>query len=152
MPLFAEILVSLLIVAGGVFALVGSFGLLKLPTLMMRLHGPTKATTLGVGGCLLASVVYFPASGADYSAHELLITLFLFLTAPITANMLAKAHLLRLAHEGAPEGGERPDQAHDAMPPAPGPDTVWSTLRTPAARIVSRSAPPSRHPPAAPPP
>jgi multicomponent K+:H+ antiporter subunit G len=46
------------------------------------------------------------------SLHELLITLFLFLTAPVTAQMIAKAHLLaerraetlRLPATGRPVG------------------------------------------------
>jgi multicomponent K+:H+ antiporter subunit G len=38
-----------------VFALVGAIGLLRFPDFYMRLHAPTKATTLGVGGVLLAS-------------------------------------------------------------------------------------------------
>src|SRR5690606_4969609 len=80
MSLIAEIAVSLLLIIGGVFVLVGSWGLAKLPSVMTRLHGPTKATTLGVGACLIASMIYFPVFGGAYSAHELLITLFLFLT------------------------------------------------------------------------
>lgn len=149
MTLLAEIVVSVLIVAGGIFALVGSFGLVKLPTLMMRLHGPTKATTLGVGGCLLASMVYFPVFAADYSAHELLVTFFLFLTAPITANMIAKAHLLKLAQRPIAPTAAKPQ---DPPPPEPGPDAVWSTLRPAAEKPVSRSGPTSPRPPAGSPP
>jgi multicomponent K+:H+ antiporter subunit G len=95
MSMIAEVAVSILIVLGGSFALIGSWGLVRLPSLMTRLHGPTKATTLGVGSCLLASMVYFSSNGGAWSAHELLITLFLFITAPISANMIAKAHLHR---------------------------------------------------------
>lgn len=95
MSMIAEIIVSFLIVLGGAFALIGSWGLVRLPSLMTRLHGPTKATTLGVGSCLVASMVYFPTTGRAWSAHELLITLFLFITAPVSANMIAKAHLHR---------------------------------------------------------
>lgn len=90
-----EILVSLLLVMAGVFGLVGSYGLLKLPDTMTRLHAPTKATTLGVGGVLIASMLYFFFKTGEVSFHELMITLFLFLTAPITANFIAKAHLHR---------------------------------------------------------
>ncbi|WP_006786540.1 Na+/H+ antiporter subunit G [Thiorhodospira sibirica] len=92
---FAELLVSVLIVAGGIFSLVGSFGLIKLKDLMTRLHAPTKATTLGVGSTLLASMVYFLVFESKISMHEILILLFLFLTAPITAHFVAKAYLLR---------------------------------------------------------
>jgi multicomponent K+:H+ antiporter subunit G len=95
MSLIAEIVISFLLVVGGVFILVGSWGLARLPSLMTRLHGPTKATTLGVGACLIGSMIYFPVFGATWSAHELLITLFLFLTAPVSANMIAKAHIHR---------------------------------------------------------
>lgn len=99
MDLILELLVVLLIVVAGVFGLIGSYGLAKLPDVMTRLHAPTKATTLGVGGALLASMVFFLAQGT-FTLHELLITLFLLLTAPITANMIAKAYLHR---EGATE-------------------------------------------------
>jgi len=110
MLMIAEILVAGLIVVGGLFALVGSWGLTKLPSLMTRLHGPTKATTLGVGGALIASMIYFPVFEGVYSAHELLITLFLFLTAPVTANMIAKAHL-HLERQA-----RRPDATDEALP------------------------------------
>lgn len=57
MSFVVEFLIAALIVVGGAFALTGSWGLVRLPTLMERLHGPTKATTLGLGGLLVASVV-----------------------------------------------------------------------------------------------
>lgn len=95
MNLVFEILVAVLIIIGGVFTLIGSWGMVKLPELMSRLHAPTKATTLGVGGALLASMLYFAAFKSHLSLHELLISMFLFLTAPITAHFLAKAHIHR---------------------------------------------------------
>lgn len=95
MDLFFEILVSLLIVGGAFFLLVGSWGMIRMPELMTRLHAPTKATTLGVGGALLASIIYFSVVEGVFMAHELLISIFLFLTAPITAQFLAKAHMHR---------------------------------------------------------
>lgn len=95
MDIIIELLISALVVIGGVFGLVGSYGLAKLPDLMTRLHGPTKATSLGVGAILIASMAYFLWREATLSSHELLITLFLFLTAPITANFIAKSFLHR---------------------------------------------------------
>src|SRR3546814_16133632 len=86
--LLAEILVASLIVLGGGFAIIGSWALARLPSLMTRLHGPTKATTLGVGSCLVASMIYFTSQGGTWSAHDLLITLFIFITAPATAKMI----------------------------------------------------------------
>lgn len=112
--MIAEITVSVLLVLAGIFGLVGSFGLLKLPDLMTRLHAPTKATTLGVGGVLIASMVYFLAFEGKLSWHELMITLFLFLTAPITANFIAKAHIHR-------------EMTAEDLPPT-GTDRDWATL------------------------
>ena len=106
MPLIAEILVSLFLVVSGIFGLVGSYGLIKLKDSVQRLHAPTKATTLGVGGVLIASMVYFFAKTGHISFHELMITLFLFLTAPITANFIAKAYMARnLKPSELPESG-----------------------------------------------
>jgi multicomponent K+:H+ antiporter subunit G len=90
-----ELAVAALIVIGGFFLLVGSYGLTKLPDTMRRLHGPTKATTLGIGSLLIASMLYFLVAHGRLSFHELMITIFLFLTAPVTAQMVAKAHILR---------------------------------------------------------
>ena len=88
-----EPLIALFLVIGGAFALIGSIGLARLPDLFMRLHGPTKATTLGVGGILIASVLHFSSHGKGLSLHELLVTLFLFITAPISAYLIARAML-----------------------------------------------------------
>ncbi|MCC5974029.1 MAG: Na+/H+ antiporter subunit G [Rubellimicrobium sp.] len=95
MALWQEVIVSIMLVIAGVFGLVGSIGLVKLPEPMMRLHAPTKATTLGVGGALLASMFNALFVLGRFSFHELLISIFLFLTAPITAHFIAKAHLHR---------------------------------------------------------
>ena len=95
MNIFAEILISFFLVISGVFGFVGSYGLVKLKDSVQRLHAPTKATTLGVGGVLIASMIYFYAKTGHISFHELLISLFLFLTAPITANFIAKAYMAR---------------------------------------------------------
>jgi multicomponent K+:H+ antiporter subunit G len=126
----AELLVALLILVGAGFALVGSYGLAKLPTLMQRLHAPTKATTLGVGSLLVASMLHFALVAGDASIHELLVTLFLFLTAPVTALMLAKAHIHRerrggslpLPPTGRPVGWatlDEPEPGEQAPPAAP---------------------------------
>lgn len=108
MTQIAEILLAALLVIGGLFGLVGSYGLVKLPDLMTRLHAPTKASTLGVGGVLLASMGHAIAQGG-LSWHELLITLFLFLTAPITCNFIAKAWIARALTPAdlPPTGGTR---------------------------------------------
>ena len=91
MPFWIELLVSAFLIVGSVFALIGAIGLYRLPDFFTRLHGPTKATTLGVGGIIVASMIFFSNQGNGLSVHEVLITLFLFLTAPVSAHVLAKA-------------------------------------------------------------
>lgn len=86
-----EILLGVLILIGAIFTLVGSIGLYKLPDFYMRLHGPTKASTLGVGAILISSVIYFTIKEDALSLHEILVTLFLFITAPVGALLMAKA-------------------------------------------------------------
>ena len=88
-----EALVAFFLLAGSLFTLVGAVGLVRLPDFFTRLHSPTKATTLGVGGLVVASMLFFGAGEEGISLHELLITLFLFITAPVSAHMLAKAAL-----------------------------------------------------------
>ena len=101
-----QLLMALALVVGGLFALVGALGVLRFRDFYMRLHAPTKATTLGVGGVLVASMVGSWAQGS-FGLHELLITLFLFVTAPVSANLMAKAAL----HMRVPSvAGEPPDE------------------------------------------
>ena len=97
-----EFLVASLILLGAVFALLGSVGLARLPDFFTRLHGPTKATTLGVGAMALASAVYFTATQPGLSLHEIAVLVFLFIPAPVSAHLLAKAAL----HRRQPEAGK----------------------------------------------
>jgi len=106
MDFLLELLISLFLVMSGIFGFVGSYGLVKLRDTMQRLHAPTKATTLGVGGVLIASILFFLLEEQRLSLHELLITLFLFLTAPVSANFMAKTYLARnVPEKDLPETG-----------------------------------------------
>jgi len=124
--ILAEGAICLALVLGAVFALVGSWGLVRLPTLMERLHGPTKATTLGLGGILVGSVLFFQFDQGTWSAHELLISLFLFITAPISANMIAKVHI-----HGGRDGRSGDARGRAGAPPAPPGNSDWATFEAP---------------------
>lgn len=93
--MIVEAILSFLLIAGASFAFIGSLGLVKLPDFYMRLHGPTKATTLGIGLILGASVLFAATAHDTFTLKEILITLFLYMTAPISAHLLAKAALHR---------------------------------------------------------
>lgn len=102
---------------GTIFTFVAAIGLLKLNDPMTRLHAPTKAGTVGIGAFLLASVCN-AYTYRDGSMHELLILAFLFVTAPISANFIAKVNIHRRA---------------SVTPPKPAVDETWSTLDVPEA-------------------
>ena len=111
LPFWLDVLLSALVLVGAAFALVGSWGLAKLSDFLKRLHGPTKATTLGVGCVLLASSIWFSVQGSGpISLHELLIAGFLFLTAPVSAHLMIKAAL-------AADPGLRPRRPDEAARP-----------------------------------
>jgi len=108
LPLWLDALLAALVLIGTAFALIGSWGLAKLSDFLKRLHGPTKATTLSVGSVLVASALWFSVARGSPSLHELLIVMFLFLTAPVSAHLLIKAAL-------------RVDKSIQPPPPPPGP-------------------------------
>jgi multicomponent K+:H+ antiporter subunit G len=135
MTAITDIVIVFLLMLGAGFALIGSWGLVRLPSTMERLHGPTKATTLGLGALLLASVIYFQGKLGIWTAHELLISLFLFITAPISANMIAKVHLHR-SRTGA--GNEPVGLA--GPPPSPSDKGDWATFEAPQADTPASTA------------
>jgi multicomponent K+:H+ antiporter subunit G len=92
LPAVWQAVIIVMLLVGGVFALVGGIGLVRFRDFYMRLHAPTKATTLGVGGVLLASMAASAAQGT-LSVAELLITLFIFVTAPVSATLIAPSSM-----------------------------------------------------------
>ena len=107
-----EILISVLLVVGGVFGLIGSYGLIRLKDRMQRLHAPTKASTIGVGTALIASMLHGLMIGTGFSWQEVLVMIFIFVTAPITANYVSKVHLHSRHYQGQiPATGVRRDWA-----------------------------------------
>lgn len=99
-PLIEWLAAGLVLIAA-FFLLVGAVGLARLPDFYMRLHAPTKSSTLGVGGVLLASMLVSASLGHAGMA-ELMITLFVFVTAPVSANLMAQAALHLKLHSHAP--------------------------------------------------
>lgn len=112
MDIIATYAVVFCLLVGAVFTAVGAIGFLKFNDSMTRLHAPTKVGTVGIGAFLLASMIHSWTFG-EGSYHEFLIMAFLFVTAPISANFLAKVNIHR--------------RACDPLPDAPD-DQRWSTI------------------------
>lgn len=117
LSVLATYAVVFFLAVGMIFTLVAGIGLLKLNTGMSRLHAPTKAGTVGIGAFLVASMIH-SWTFSDGSIHELLILAFLFVTAPVSANFMARVNIHRQACEPLPQ----PDQ-----------DDLWSTQNIPEA-------------------
>ena len=112
-----EWIVALILMISSCFIMISGIGLVRLPDLFMRLHAPTKANTLGMGSLLLASML-FAAQQGRFGLAELLITLLSFITAPVSANLLAQAaiHLnLRSRSGKVPERLNRRLPSHTAV-------------------------------------
>ena len=86
-----EAIVSLLLLGGLVFTFAGSLRLWQLPHLFCRVHATGKSSTLGVSSIVLASFIYFSASAAGPSMKDLLTIVFVFLSGPVGAHMIARA-------------------------------------------------------------
>lgn len=103
LPGWVAIIVALLLLLGAGLALTGSLGLLRLRGFYDRMHAPTLGSTLGIGSVLIASILFFSVLETRPVLHELLITVFMVLTTPITFLLLARAALYRDRSEGSRE-------------------------------------------------
>ncbi|HEX6639262.1 MAG TPA: monovalent cation/H(+) antiporter subunit G [Steroidobacteraceae bacterium] len=102
LPLWASVPAAVLLVMGGVSAVLGSLGLLRLPSFYARMHGPSMGSTLGLGCVLLASMLLATVLSGRAVMHEILITVFVVTTSPITAMLLMRAAVSRPKDEPPP--------------------------------------------------
>jgi len=116
LPLWVTVPGTLLLIAAGLLTLIGSIGLLRLPDFFMRIHPPTMGTTLGTGCVLIASMLVSSALEQRPVIHEILITVFIVMTAPVTAMLLMRAAVYREHRKKAAPLTPR-DGADDSRPP-----------------------------------
>ena len=91
---------DVLSLAGALFFLISAIGLLRLPDFFCRIHAPTKAATLGVILLGLSSVVRSLSQGNLVWLEDLVIIVFLFLTVPVSSQVLAReASRSRVLHK-----------------------------------------------------
>lgn len=84
-----DVWVMILMGAGTFFILLAAVGVIRMPDYYLRVSVSTKASTLGVGLAVIATGVYFESF--ELVSRSSAIILFLFLTAPVGAHMLARA-------------------------------------------------------------
>ena len=110
LPAWAALLAALLLACGGLLCLLGAIGLLKMPTFYMRMHSPSMGNTLGAGCILIASIVISSAMAGRPILHELMITLFMVMTAPVSAMMIMRAAIYRTGVHAARRARQSPDE------------------------------------------
>jgi multicomponent K+:H+ antiporter subunit G len=100
LPGWAALPAALLFICGGLLALLGSLGLLRLRSFYARMHPVTMATTLGAGCVLIASMLVSSALLHRPVIHELLITFLVLVSSPVSAMTLTRAamHRTRVEH------------------------------------------------------
>ena len=76
LPLWLEIIVAVLVLSGAGLALLGSSGLLRLPTFFERVHAPSIIATLGCWLIMHGTVLYFSVADRSLALHALLIAVF----------------------------------------------------------------------------
>lgn len=99
-------LVALLLMVGGVIAVTGAVGLARLENFYQRMHGPAITVTLGAGCLLLASMVHFTVIEARLVIHELLITVFILMTAPVVSMLIMRTGVYRELSDQSKETSE----------------------------------------------
>ena len=105
LPGWVALPVSLLLILGGCVIFIGALGLLRLPTFYQRIHGPAISITLGAGCLLIASMLYFSVLQSRLVIHELVISIFVLMTAPVVSMLIMRAAVYRDLRAGRQDTG-----------------------------------------------
>ena len=84
-----DVFVIILLVTGTFFVLLSAIGINTMPDIYHKLSATTKATTIGIVLILIAVIIHFNDSIVTIKSISAI--LLLFITAPIGAQMLARA-------------------------------------------------------------
>jgi multicomponent K+:H+ antiporter subunit G len=95
LPAWAALPAALLLILGGLCTAIGSLGLARLGSFYQRMHAPAMGNTLGTGCVLIASMLVSTALANRLVVHEILITVFIVITAPMTSMLLMRAAVHR---------------------------------------------------------
>ena len=94
-PLWAAIVISVLVVLGSGLTLLGAVGLVRLSSFFDRIHAPTLGTSWGTAGVMLGSALLFTLTGDRLVIHEIVIGALMMTTTPVTLMILGRAALSR---------------------------------------------------------
>ena len=97
-----DILSWIFLVAGGLFCVIGTIGLIRMPDMFTRLHGASVVDTLGMGFLIVGMMLQ--AGFTLVAAKLIIIAALVLLTTPVATHALAQAAL---------HAGIRPKLDHD---------------------------------------
>ncbi len=83
-----DVVVAVLLCAGTLFLVLAAVAVNQLPDVYTRLSASTKAVTLGASVLFVAAAVSFAGGGTSLRALAGIV--FLFMTAPVGAHVLAR--------------------------------------------------------------
>ncbi len=100
LPPALELIVAALLITGSVLTFIGAMGPLRLKSFYERLHPPTLGATFGAACILIASMIFFSVRESRPVIHEVLLLVFVFVTAPLTLLLIIRAATHRDRLEG----------------------------------------------------
>jgi monovalent cation/proton antiporter MnhG/PhaG subunit len=99
-----SVLGSIFMAVGALLSILAAYGLIDFPTALSRMHAATKSASLGLA--LITLGAGFAAASWPLIGIALLVTAFLFATAPISGHLLGRAAYL---------AGQAPGLVHDDL-------------------------------------
>jgi hypothetical protein len=116
LPVWADVLIGVLLVISGFLSLTGALGLVRIREFFTRMHPLALASTLAVWCLGAALVLFFSLTYQTLVLRAWLVVVFMAITVPVTVVLLARAALFRRRAAG-----------EDGLPP---------TFAGPAPRVV----------------
>lgn len=89
MPDLFDLLMMILLGAGGLFCLLTAAGIILMSDLYTRMQAASKAVTFGTTAIVFAAALHFRE--ADVVARCVLACIFLFVTIPAASHLIARA-------------------------------------------------------------
>ena len=93
MSVAIDVLSWLCLVSGGIFAVIGGVGLIRMPDFFTRMHAASVTDTLGVALLLIGLILQ--AGFTLIAAKLVLLGVLIFFASPTATHALAKAALAR---------------------------------------------------------
>lgn len=84
-----DLMATVAVILGVTLALLSAVGIVRMPDVYMRLQVATKASSLGIGLLMLGVAVHF--GEVDVVVRAILVVVFIFLTAPVSAHLIGRA-------------------------------------------------------------